>query len=206
MTALNDVLESIDHVNAEDPLMSGTEGSASVPASLLFGLRMDLVCDAFAPSADDHVKIAARGQLLESWKFEPNDEQQETVDRAEVDKKAKHHCAQKLSQIMLANGYEESDCEIVRDLILGQTDADDGRAQLLKDLNGLVYLRFYSEQASRIYSQEKLSAVLAEKLSSMTDDALFHAIDHIDDPRLIDVIQSVRNGLSLQKRSITYID
>ena len=69
MTPLEDILEIIDQTNAQDPRMSAPEGTAAVPSELLRGFRLSLVCEEFAPSADDLVKIAVRGQTLESWLF-----------------------------------------------------------------------------------------------------------------------------------------
>ncbi|WP_319410562.1 DUF4202 family protein [uncultured Cohaesibacter sp.] len=207
MATLDEILEIIDQLNAQDPRMIAPQGTAAVPADLLRGFRMSLACQDFAPMADDLVKIAARGQQLESWLFVEREEdpaaQQDPILLADNQRR---HSADKLCKILAANGYDEKDCATVRHLLEGRANSRDGRAQLLEDLNGLVFIRFHASELRDKCSEETFVSLLQEILSGMSDEALYHVIDQIDDQLLIEAIQSIRSDMSLEKKSVVYLD
>ncbi|WP_321449636.1 DUF4202 family protein [uncultured Cohaesibacter sp.] len=205
-TSLEDIFEIIDQTNAQDPRMTAPQGTAAVPAELLRGFRLSLVCEEFAPSADDLVKIAARAQTLESWQFEEADGTPPQESVAVIEARKREHSAKRISQIMAANGYNEHDCGIVRDLVLGKSEDETGRAQLLEDLNGLVFIQFHAVDLLKLYPAEQLAPILTDCLSGMSDEALYHAIDQMNDPVLIETLQSIRQDLSVEKKSIVYLD
>lgn len=206
MTPLEDILEIIDQTNAQDPRMSAPEGTAAVPSELLRGFRLSLVCEEFAPSADDLVKIAVRGQTLESWLFEAADGTAPHEGVAVRESRKRDHSANRVSQIMAANGYDETDCAIVRDLVLGTSTDESGRAQLMEDLNGLVFIQFHAVDLLKTYPVDQLGPILVECLSGMSDEALYHAIDQTEDPEMIKTLQAIREDISVEKKSIAYID
>nr|WP_319484486.1 DUF4202 family protein [uncultured Cohaesibacter sp.] len=207
MSMLDEVLEIIDQINAQDPRMTATVGAAVVPSDLIYGLRMSLVCDRFAPMADDCVKIAARGQYLESWLFDETLASEESPSSpAPTDEQQRAHSADKLAKIMAANGYDDQACNTVRNLLLGSQDASDGRLQLLEDLNGLVFVQFHAQQAIAKFDKANLPQLLRNALSKMSDEALSFAWQVTDDPIITGSIQSIRKNLSPQKKSVYYLD
>ena len=205
-TPLEDIFEIIDQTNAQDPRLTAPQGTAAVPAELLRGFRLGHVCEEFAPSADDLVKIAARAQTLESWLFEEEDGPRAQEGVAITEGRKREHSAKRITQIMAANGYDEADCAIVRDLVLGKSEDETGRAQLLEDLNGLVFIQFHAVELLKLYPVEQLSPILSDCLSGMSDEALYHAIDQMNDPVLISTLQSIRQDISIEKKSIAYLD
>ncbi|WP_119308486.1 DUF4202 family protein [Cohaesibacter haloalkalitolerans] len=207
MSKLDEVLEIIDQINAQDPRMTATDGAAAVPSDLIYGMRMSLVCDRFAPMADDCVKIAARGQYLESWLFDDALASADTPSGpAPTEEQQRAHSADKLARIMAANGYNDEDCITVRDLLQGSENASEGHLQLLEDLNGLVFVLFYAKQAIAKYDKANLQQLLGKALSRMSDEALSFAWQETDDPIITGSIQSTRKALSPQKRSVYYLD
>ncbi len=207
MPKLDEVLEIIDQINAQDPRMTATDGAAAVPSDLIYGMRMSLVCDRFAPMADDCIKIAARGQYLESWLFDAELASADTPsDPAPTEEQQRAHSAEKLTKIMAANGYDNEDLNTLRDLLLGSKDASDGRRQLLEDLNGLVFVLFHAKQAIAKYDRATLPQLLGKALSRMSDEALSFASRETDDPIITGSIQSIRKTLSPQKKSVYYLD
>ena len=167
---------------------------------------MSLVCEEFAPSADDLVKIAARGQSLEGWLFEEEGKRLSAEALTLKEQQKKQHSAARVSKIMSANGYSDSDVDIVRKLLLGYVHDDTGRAQLLEDLNGLVFIRFHASDLIRHCPRDQLAHALVNCLKDMSDDALYHASSLVEDPVLLGAISSIRKGISLDKKSIAYLD
>ena len=149
MSAFETVLEAIDQANAADPRLEMSEGGAPIPKELLYGIRMSLMCDAFAPDADDLTKIAARGQHIERWIMPRDDYPRDRQGYHQWRNALKRHHAKTVGTIMSTNGYSDEDQAIVSDILLKKNLKRDARTQLVEDVACLVFLQYYAERLRR---------------------------------------------------------
>lgn len=196
MSAYETVIEAIDQANAADPRLEIAEGGAPIPKELLYGIRMSLMCEAFAPEADELTRIAARGQHIERWIIPRDDYPRDRPGYHKWRNALKRHHAQKVSTIMAAHDYDEESQAVVSDILLKKNLKRDLRTQKVEDIACLVFLQHYALDFAADHESEKVVSILAKVLPKMSEAGQAH-IANLDLPSaLAGAIQAAKDALS----------
>ena len=164
---LQKVLARIDAANAQDPNMEET-GTAAEPAALLYGRRMSEVLGEFSPNASEELQIAVRAQHIERWKRPRKDYAAGRAGYLEWRRDAARYHAERVSELMQLEGYDEQDRERVAALVLKQGIKRDPEAQTLEDVACLVFMRWYFAPFSTKHTQEELFRIVKKTARKMS--------------------------------------
>ena len=195
MPAYEAVIEAIDQANAADPRLEATQGGAPIPKELLYGIRMSLMCEAFAPEADELTRIAARGQHIERWIIPRDDYPRDRPGYHQWRNALKRHHAQKVSSIMAAQGYDDEAQSVVSDVLLKKNFKREARAQRVEDVACLVFLQYYALEFAADHETGKVISILSKVLPKMSDAGQAH-IAKLDLPEaLMGAIEAARASM-----------
>lgn len=164
---LQKVLARIDAANAQDPNMEET-GRAAEPAALLYGKRMSEVLGEFSPNASEELQIAVRAQHIERWKRPRKDYAEGRTGYLEWRRDAARFHAERVSELMQLEGYDEQERESVAALVLKQGIKRDPEAQTLEDVACLVFMRWYFAPFSTKHTQEELFRIVKKTARKMS--------------------------------------
>jgi hypothetical protein len=171
---LDQVIQRIDDLNAEDPNKVTDENGKEWPKELLYSQRMTEMLERFAPDADEVARISMRAQHIQRWKSPrdsyPMDRQGYLQWRTQL---YKFH-SEKVAEIMQQAGYDEASIERVRKAVGKRGIKINPDAQLLEDITDLVFIEYYMlEFAGKHdeYSEEKWIDIIRKTWKKMSDEA-----------------------------------
>jgi Domain of unknown function (DUF4202) len=169
------VIAAIDAANAADPTMIEIEGRAE-PAELVYGRRMSATLARMAPDASEALRIAARGQHIERWRFPRKSYPEGRAGYLKWRQDAKEMHAQRLGAIMADAGYEPVDIARVGALVRKEKFKLDPEAQLLEDVVCVVFLQHYLSPFMAKTEPAKLPGILAKTWRKMSERGHEHAL------------------------------
>lgn len=156
---LSDVLSAIDEINSKDTNIT-LYNNESYPKELIYGQRMTACLTQHWPQANELLQIAVRAQHIKRWhlkrtEFAPG--------KAGYYKwriaLGKFH-SELAAQIMLENGYSDSEAEQTASIICKENlkDKTDNQlnadSQTLEDVACLVFLEHYFDEFAAKYLKE----------------------------------------------------
>ncbi|MCO4799287.1 MAG: DUF4202 domain-containing protein [Colwelliaceae bacterium] len=152
-TQLNTVLSAIDAINNEDPNSTIIDGQ-SQPKELIYGHYMSACLNQYWPDSSENLQIAVRAQHIKRWHFKrsefPLGKQGYLTWRKEL---GKFH-AQTTKQLMINNGYNESESEITACIIRKEKLKTNLDSQTLEDVACLVFLQYYFDEFAAKYTEK----------------------------------------------------
>jgi hypothetical protein len=168
MSRFDTAIAAIDAANAADPSLV-PESGRSVPAELIYGLRMSAMLKALYPHASELLQLAARGQHLKRWTVPRSGY---PMDRAGYhrwrnDLKQKH--AAWTGEILAACGYDEDEIARVGSLIRKERLKQDAEAQALEDTACHVFLVHYADEFASKHDDAKMAGILRKSWAKMSD-------------------------------------
>ena len=167
VSRLEEAFRRFDEANAQDPNREVVDGEA-LPKELIYGQRMTLRLDAFAPDAPETVKLAARAQHIRRWEV-PRDSYPEG--RAgylkwRTDLYKRH--GDVAGRIMHDVGYDDRTIQRVQTLLRKRGLKTDPEVQLLEDVICLVFLEHYFHDFAQKHDDEKLIPIVHKTWNKMT--------------------------------------
>jgi Domain of unknown function (DUF4202) len=169
------VIAHIDAANACDPNRSEIDGRPE-PAELVYGRRMSETLARMAPDANEHLRIAARGQHIERWTSPRTGYPEGRQGYLSWRKQLREFHARRVGEIMAAAGYRADDIARVGSLIRKERLKSDAAAQLLEDVVCVVFLEHYLAGFIGKTSEEKLTDILAKTWNKMSPLGHEHAL------------------------------
>ncbi len=162
------VIGAIDSANAQDPNEALDGAGGAGPATLLYGQRMSAELARFRPDASELLKIAARGQHIERWLSPRADypDGREGYLAWRKDLGAFH--ARRVSELMEAAGYEPDERERVGAMLRKEGIKTDPETQVLEDVIGLVFVRWYFADFARGRDPEHVRKIVAKTARKMS--------------------------------------
>lgn len=179
---LEKIIALIDLANAGDPKLESC-GDGLKPSALVYGCRMSEVLDAFAPTASEELKIAARGQHVQRW-LRPRTDYPEGRDgylRWRRDAASYH--ATTVTDMMLQTGYDTASRDRVASLMMKLNLKTDAEAQVLEDVACLTFFRWYAGDFSHKHEGDKILATVRKTARKMSADGRHAALTlNLPDP------------------------
>lgn len=163
------VIAAIDDANARDPHTVVADGR-TVPAELLYGLRMSETLAALAPGAGELLRIAVRGQHIERWTTPRTRYPPGRAGYLNWRSALKDFHARRLAGIMTVAGYGPDEGARVGALVRKERLRTDPEAQLLEDTACVVFLAHYLDpfMSKTDADEAKLSSILARTWNKMS--------------------------------------
>jgi hypothetical protein len=186
------VITAIDAANAADPNTIEIERRAE-PAELVYGRRMTATLARMAPDASEPLRIAARGQHIERWRFPRKSYPEGRAGYLKWRQDAKEMHAQRLVTIMASAGYEPADIARVGALVRKEKFKLDPEAQLLEDVVCVVFLEHYLSPFMAKTEPAKLPGILAKTWRKMSERGHEHALKLDVQP---EVLRLLKQGLA----------
>jgi len=159
MNRLTGLLAAIDAANAADP--HGQE--------LFYGRRMSEMLQMFAPSVDDCLKIAVRGQHIERWLLPRHQypEGRTGYLRWRIEQKNRH--AHRLAELMQNHNYTRTEIDRVGALVRKERFKTDADAQCLEDIACLVFLKYYAADFIAKHEPDKVTDIIRKTWAKMSE-------------------------------------
>lgn len=163
-------LARFDALNAEDPVTELVDGAAR-PKALVYGQRMSVRLDDFAPDAPELVRLAVRAQHLCRFRVPRDDYPRDRPGylrwRSDL---AKLH-AELAAEVLEAEGYEAAAVERVQKLLRKKGRETDADVQLLEDTACLVFLDHYLHDFAKQHDEPKLISIVQKTWKKMSEAA-----------------------------------
>jgi hypothetical protein len=182
------VVAAIDAANAADPNALEIHGRAE-PAELVYGRRMTEMLARMAPAASEPLRIAARGQHIERWRFPRKNYPEGRAGYLKWRQDAKEMHAKRLSAIMAGVGYESADIARVGALVRKEKFKLDPEAQLLEDVVCVVFLEHYLSPFMAKTEPAKLPGILAKTWRKMSERGHEHALKLDVPPEVLNLLE-----------------
>ena len=167
---LKAAFKAIDKANGEDPNSEMVLGHP-IPKELLYGQRMSVCLDKFAPDSCEALQLAVRSQHIQRWKSLRSDYPEGRRGykrwRREL---AKFH-AETTAKILLDIGYDQKTIRRVEVLLEKKNLSRDKEVQTLEDVVCLVFIEHYLEAFSHKHSTEKLVRIINKTWGKMSSQA-----------------------------------
>jgi hypothetical protein len=164
---LSDVIAAIDDANAGDPNRIEVDGRPE-PAELVYGCRMSETLAHMAPTASEHLRIAARGQHIERWTSPRTSYPPGRAGYLKWRKDLQAFHARRIGEIMAAHGYGADDIARVGALIRKERLKSDAETQLIEDVACIVFLQHYVADFLAKTDADKLADILAKTWNKMS--------------------------------------
>lgn len=164
-------IAAFDDYNLNDPNKEEFD-ERIFPKELLYAQRMTAKLDAFAPDADEHVKLAARCQHIGRWEIPRNNYPMNKKGYLQWRNDAKIHHAKIAGGILTACGYEQEVINNVKLLLLKKNLYDNPQSQLLEDVVCLVFIEYYLEEFAAKHEDEKVIDILRKTIRKMTAEGV----------------------------------
>ncbi|AKF08487.1 DUF4202 domain-containing protein [Sandaracinus amylolyticus] len=176
---LERTLAAIDAVNAADPT-----GEA-----VTYGRRMSAALAALRPDASDALRIAVRAQHVERWKVPRATYPEGRVGYLKWRRELGAMHAQRASEIMRAEGWDEGTVARVASIVQKQKLASDADTQALEDCACLVFLAHGFDAFAAQHDDAKVIDILRKTWAKMSDTG--HAAALAAAPSLSERAQSL---------------
>lgn len=160
-------IAAFDDYHRRDPNVVIADG-ISYPSELLYVERLTKRLNAFAPMANETVRLAARCQHIGRWEI--------SRDKYPMDKKGYlqwrneekvHHC-NIAEKILSECGYGADTIEQVKVLLMKKGLHGNEDTQLLEDVVCMVFLEFYLEPFAAKHPEDKVVDILRKTFRKMS--------------------------------------
>jgi hypothetical protein len=164
---LQRVFAAIDAVNAEDPHRVEVDGR-QVPAELVYGQRITETLHRMVAEPSEPMRIAARGQHIGRWRLARKSYPEGRAGYLAWRRQQRVNQAERLGQIMAAEGYGADDIARVGTLIRKENMRADAEVQIFEDIICVMFFEHYlGDFVSRV-EQEKLADILVKTWRRMS--------------------------------------
>jgi hypothetical protein len=163
----NAVIAAIDAVNRADPNSIELDGE-QLPVEWLYAQRMTRALTAFCSTPSEALRIAAHGQHIERWILPRTDFPQGRVGYLKWRTTLKHHHADRVGGIMLANGYDDDEIARVGALLRKESLKSNPETQALEDVICLVFLEHYASAFAASHDEDKIVSIIAKTWRKMS--------------------------------------
>jgi hypothetical protein len=164
---LHRVFAAIDAVNAEDPHRVEVDGR-QVAAELVYGQRITETLHRMVAEPSEPMRIAARGQHIGRWRLARKSYPEGRAGYLAWRRQQRVNQAEKLGQIMAAEGYGADDIARVGTLIRKENMRADAEVQIFEDIICVMFFEHYlGDFVSRV-EQEKLADILVKTWRRMS--------------------------------------
>ena len=179
MARLESVLKAIDAYNDKDP-----RGYEKPYSEKLTNWVMRL-----NPEPSEALRIAARGQHIGRWTIARNAYPMDRGGYLRWREDLKRFHAKTVGDIMTREGYSESECEAVRQIILKKNFQSNPDGQTLEDALCLVFLEAQFEELHQKTPDPKMIDIIQKTWKKMSDKARTAALAMKLPPEHLDLIQ-----------------
>ncbi len=159
MSALKQVLEAIDRLNAEDP-----RGYELPYSQQLYAWVLKL-----NPGASELLRIAARGQHVQRWKIPRDSYPMNRPSYLKWREDLKRFHSKTVTDLMEKAGYSDTDREHVHSIMLKKNLKTDTDTQTLEDALCLVFLESQLEDFRQKETEEKMINILRKSWGKMSE-------------------------------------
>ncbi|MEX0681653.1 MAG: DUF4202 domain-containing protein [Balneolales bacterium] len=158
---------AIDEANSKDSNLESADGRLQ-PKELLYAHRMCEWLEKMEPGASESLKLAARSQHIERWAIPREEYPMDRNGYIKWRNALKKFHADRVEDILLNVGYDETTISRVRDLVMKKGIKSDPDVQLLEDVICLVFLKYYFEDFSQKHDEEKILRILQKTWRKMS--------------------------------------
>lgn len=163
-------IAAFDAYHQRDP-NTEIENGKLFPKELLYARRMTDRLAAFAPQADEAVKLAARCQHIGRWEIPREKYPMGKKGYLQWRNEEKFHHAYIAETILAETGYDATTIGKVKFLLLKKELFTNADTQLMEDVACLVFLEFYLEDFSEKHDDDKVVDILRKTLGKMSPSA-----------------------------------
>lgn len=164
---LRRVFAAIDAVNAEDPHLTEIDGR-NEPAELVYGRRITETLFRMVNKPSEPMQIAARGQHLGRWRVARKLYPEGRAGYLAWRRQQRTNQAERLGQIMAAEGYGADDIARVGILIRKENMKTDAEVQTFEDVICVMFFEYYLRGFLSRVEEEKLAEILVNTWSRMS--------------------------------------
>ena len=168
MTKLEQAIQKIDALNAQDPNLE-KDGEQEVPKELLYSQRMTQHLFAFEPDASEPLQVAARAQHICRWKSPREDYAMTRVGYLKWREELKKMHAQVTGDLLESLGFEKEFIDRVQFLIKKKRIKKDQESQTLEDVICLVFLSYYFEDFAAKHETDKVIDIVQKTWAKMSE-------------------------------------
>jgi hypothetical protein len=164
---LQRVFAAIDAVNAEDPHMIEVDGRQQ-PAELVYGQRITETLHRMVAEPSEPMRIAARGQHVGRWRLARKSYPEGRAGYLAWRRQQRVNQAERLGQIMAAEGYGGDDIARVGTLIRKENMRTDPEVQTFEDVICVMFFEHYLCDFVPRVEEEKLAEILVKTWGRMS--------------------------------------
>lgn len=166
---LQQVLALIDAENREDPNQELADGQ-SWPKEYLYSRRMSDTLATFAPDASELLQIACRAQHIRRWSIPRSDYPMDKTGYKRWRTELAQFHGDLTANLMARVGFDETEQQQVKDLLLKKQLKRDSQVQALEDVICLVFIRYYLERFATRHEEDKLVDIIRKTWGKMSPD------------------------------------
>jgi hypothetical protein len=164
---LQRIFAAIDAVNAEDPHMIEVDGRQQ-PAELVYGQRITETLHRMVAEPSEPMRIAARGQHVGRWRLARKSYPEGRAGYLAWRRQQRVNQAERLGQIMAAEGYGGDDIARVGTLIRKENMRTDPEVQTFEDVICVMFFEHYLCDFVPRVEEEKLAEILVKTWGRMS--------------------------------------
>ncbi|WP_370174063.1 DUF4202 domain-containing protein [Leeuwenhoekiella palythoae] len=168
MTKLENAIQKIDALNAQDPNLE-KDGEQEVPKELLYSQRMTQHLFAFETDASEPLQVAARAQHICRWKSPREDYPMTRVGYLKWREELKKMHAQVTGDLLESLDFEKEFIDRVQFLIKKKRIKKDQESQTLEDVICLVFLSYYFEDFAAKHETDKVIDIVQKTWAKMSE-------------------------------------
>jgi hypothetical protein len=172
---LQRVFAAIDAVNAEDPHRVEVDGRQQ-PAELIYGRRITETLHRMVAEPSEPMRIAARGQHVGRWRLARKSYPEGRAGYLAWRRQQRVNQAERLGQIMAAEGYRADDIARVGTLIRKENMHTDAEVQTFEDVICVMFFEHYLRDFVSRVGEEKLAEILVKTWGRMSPPGRRYAL------------------------------
>lgn len=169
MSQLQQVLDAIDRLNADDPNVEIVDGAERLKEQL-YSERMSTQMQAFCPDASDELRIAAHAQHVRRWVSARSDYPEGRAGYHQWRTELGRMHARLATEAMAQSGYSEDSQQQVTRLLTKQGIKQHADVQILEDVICLVFVQHYFLPFAVKHSEEKVIAIVRKTWAKMSPE------------------------------------
>lgn len=168
MSRLQQVLATIDKMNAEDPNREQVNGLER-PKEQVYSERMSTQMQEYCPEASDELRIAAHAQHVRRWTSKRADYPEGKAGYYRWRTELGHMHAQLAANAMDEVGYSQESQDQVKKLLTKQGIKQNEDVQALEDVICLVFLQYYFLPFAAKHSEDKVISIVQKTWAKMSE-------------------------------------
>jgi len=161
-------LAAFDKANAADPRQVSNEDGQTIAYEVLYAQRMSTMLQGFDTKASEALQLAARSQHIERWMLARDSYPMDRTGYLQWRSDLKLRHAARATEIMLAQGYDVTQCERVAALLKKEKLKSDDESQALEDVICLVFLQYYFGEFAKVHDEAKVIDILQKTWRKMS--------------------------------------